>query len=165
MRAAIVSWSIKAGILFLSALFFVISGCSATTERLKQQYSILCIVILMYQALMLLAVGWTILSVRYYTAILSSLLWIISALWVFLFLRKSFIKWLSDLVKDRDTVILIIAALLLSTAVIVLSAEPEGVRFSWDSDTLYGSVYGLDFSSLYDVKQTVFHSHVWLYVK
>ena len=151
---------IKAGILFLSALFFVISGCSVATERLKQQYSILCIVILMYQALMLLAVGWTILSVRYYTAILSSLLWIISALWVFLFLRKSFIKWLSDLVKDRDTVILIIAALLLSTAVIVLSAEPEGVRFSWDSDTLYGSVYGLDFSSLYDVKQTVFHSHV-----
>ena len=53
-----------------------------------------------------------------------------------------------------------ISATVLSAVVIVMSAEPDGVRFTWDSDTLFGFINALDFRSLYDAKLSAFHSHI-----
>ncbi|MCR5649967.1 MAG: hypothetical protein K6F86_02160 [Lachnospiraceae bacterium] len=151
---------VKAGLILVSALLFVISSYCKMSEKLKAEYSVLCILILVYQMVLVFCVGRTIVSIRYYSAVLNSLCWIFAAIYVFLRFRGSLLKWFNGLIRDRETLFLAAAAFLLSAFVITLSAEPEGVRFTWDSDTLYGSVYAMDYRSLYDVKLTTFHSHV-----
>lgn len=52
--------------------------------------------------------------------------------------------------------ILICSSLLTGIVVVILSLESNGVRFSWDSDTLYQFIYSLGYDSLADAHQLMF---------
>lgn len=151
---------IKIGLIFISVLLFFFSCSNISSERIKSQYSILSLGILIYELMLMIATGKTILYIRDYPAIFSNIMWLSVSAVSFIRFKKSFISFFSNLFKDRESINLIISSLATALIVIILSIEPNGVRFSWDSETLYEFIYGLDYESLYDAKLLTFHSHV-----
>lgn len=151
---------VKGGLIFVSAVLFFMSCDRNSESRIKKSYSVLNMFILLYEILLLVSAGKTILYIRDYPAILNSIVWIICPAMNIIRFKTEMSEIRQDLFRDREQNILIISSLIIATFVIILSAEPSGVRFTWDSDTLYQLIYGLGFESLYDAKLMTFHSHV-----
>lgn len=138
----------------------MISCNEACEDKIKTSFSILNLLILVYQLVLFAAIGRTIMYIRDYPAIANSLVWISCSIISLIRFRQHLTGFFFDTIRDRVTLSLIVSSVLIATAVIALSLEPGGVRFSWDSDTLYQFVNDLDFESLYDSKLMTFHSHV-----
>ncbi|MCR5688235.1 MAG: hypothetical protein K6G58_09470, partial [Lachnospiraceae bacterium] len=150
----------KAGLILISACLFLVSCHKDSSPRIKSGYAFLSLAVLIYQLMLIASAGRQVLYIRDYPAILSLIVWTVSSLIAVVRFGGTITAFLSDALKDRGTRTLIIASTLLSAIVIILSAEPNGVRFSWDSDTLYEFIYGRGYESLFDAKQLTFHSHV-----
>ena len=147
---------LRAGLVFISPLLFLCSCNNESSEKVKLSYSILSLIILIHEILLIVAVGKTIFFIRDYPAIISLLMWTICSLIAFIRFIKSLLDFLMAVFRNRNTFILVSFSLILSLVVIFLSADPGGIRFSWDSDTLYGFVYGLEYDSLFDARQLMF---------
>lgn len=147
-------------LIFLSAFLFLFACSSKSSERIKAQYAGLCLVILVFQGLLFVAVGRTILYIHDYAAILNSIMWIGVCAVSIVRYRNNLFRLFSEVFMNRDNLILIASSLVLSLIVIILSAEPTGVAFTLDSNSMFGFVYRLGFESFYYEKQTTFHSHV-----
>ena len=151
---------LKAGLIAGSALLFTFLCIADLNERERRRLSVLSLIVFIWQVLLLIAVGKTVIYIRDYPAIVNSLFWIPCSLLAFIKLRQSFVRGIRELLADHDTILLMLWASILSVVVIILSVEPNGIRFTWDSNELYGFTYRLSFESLYDFKQTMFHNHV-----
>lgn len=151
---------LKLLMVLVSAFLYALSCNNKCSDNIKLSYSVLSLVILIYEITLLIAVGKTIIYIRDYPAIGNSFFWIICSTFSLIRYRHSLTTWINNFRRNRNTVTLIISSALTSIIVILLSCEPEGVRFTWDSDTLYGFIYELDFDALYDAKLLTFHSHV-----
>lgn len=147
---------IKALLILISGLMFILSCNENCSSRIKISYSILSLVIMVYEVLLFVAVGRTILYIRDYPAILNSLVWYLCSLSGFVRFGKWFVFFFKGILRSKETLILIASSLIMALVVIILSAEPTGFRFSWDSDTLYGFIYSLDYDSLYDACSLMF---------
>lgn len=151
---------IKAGLITVSVVFYFYSCRSDSDECIKTHFSLLTAVILSYHVLLLSAVGSTIFYIRDYPAILNSILWITCCTMVLMRYRKQLFSFFSSQLSSPDNRKLIFSSTVIALIVIVLSIEPNGIMFTWDSDTLYEFIYRQDFRSLYDAKLLTFHSHV-----
>ena len=151
---------IKMGLIAASALFFLLSCRNDASESIKVQFSFLALIILIYELILIFAAGKTILYIRDYPAIFNSIVWTAASLISVIRFRKYIIGFFAEVFRDRNTRILIISSSVTALAVILLSIEPNGVRFTWDSNELYLFIYGRDYESLYDAKLLTFHNHV-----
>ena len=152
--------AVKMGLIAVSALLFLLSCSDNASSRAKLQYSFLSLIILVYEILLVTATGQTILYIKDYPAILNCLSW--TAVSLISIIRFRLVIWgfLTNVFKEQTSRILIYSSSITAIMVILLSLEPNGVRFTWDSDTLYQFIYDLDYRSLYDAKLLTFHSHV-----
>ncbi len=149
------------GILILaSAVLYLLSCSQRSHERIRRQYSVLSLCILIYDLILFTATGQTILMIRDYPAILNSLVWTTVSIICIIRFRQDLIRCICDPLKNRDNAILLASSLIIAALVAAASAEPSGIMFTWDSDTLYTFIYSLGFESLYDAKLLTFHSHV-----
>ena len=151
---------VKSGMIGLSAIMFLLAERTDSGETSKERYSVLAFLIILYELLLVQAAGRTIILIRDYPAIFNSIVWIPASIIALLRFRESFVSFWKRTLHDHDSLKLIISASILAIIVALLSAEPNGVMFSWDSDTLYQFIYELNFESLYDSKLLTFHSHV-----
>jgi|GEM_PF-2793392 len=152
---------LKALLILLSAILFTSSCNNNCSNRVKLSYSILNLVILIYEIILLLAVGKTIFFIRDYPALVNSFVWITCSAFSVIRFRRLIIDWLYSLLVNKEISTLIISSALTAIIIILLSCEPNrGIMFTWDSDTLYEFIFGLDFNSLYDSNLLTFHSHV-----
>lgn len=151
---------LKIMLILASSLLYLLSCDDTSDEKIKRQFAFLSLGIIIYELLLIYATGRTILYIRDYPAIFSNLMWLSVSIISFVRFRKSLFICLTNLIKDRTLMILVLSSLITSAIVIILSFEPNGIRFTWDSDTLYEFIYDLDYTSLYDAKLLTFHSHV-----
>lgn len=151
---------VKAGLIGLSALFFLRSVNNDSDELSKERYSVIALIILIYEILLVAATGRTIFMIRDYPAIANGVLWIGACIIALHRFRRSFILFWKRIISGQTTVRMIFIAGAFAFVVILLSTEPNGIRFTWDSDTMYQFIYELDYESLYDAKLLTFHSHV-----
>ncbi len=151
---------VKAGLLFVSAFFYLISCRKSSSEQAKESYSLLSFVILIYEILVFLAAGRTILYIKDYPAISNSVIWIFSSIFSLIRFRDSFINYWKRIMQDRQTIKLIGSATLIAACIILLSFEPTGIKFTWDSEVIYQYIYGLDYDSIYDAKLLTYNCHV-----
>ena len=151
---------LKIMLLFASSLLYLLSCNDTSDEQIKRQFAFMSLGVIIYELLLIYATGRTILYIRDYPALIGNFMWLSVGLISFIRFRKSFFDWFSELIKDRERMTLVFSSLITATIVIILSAEPNGIRFTWDSDTLYEFIYDLDYTSLYDAKLLTFHSHV-----
>lgn len=150
----------KVGLITIAGMLFLVSCREDSLESIKAQYASLGLVVLCYELLLFFAVGRTIVSIRDYSAIINSIVWISCGFIAFFRFKHAFFSTCKTIMRDEVNKKLSIAAIVLSLVVIVLSLEPNGIRFIWDSDTLYEFIYGLDYRAFYDANLTTFHSHV-----
>ncbi len=151
---------VKIGLIAASSLLYLFSCTKNSDEKIKVQYSFLSLAILVFHILLILSTGKTVFYIRDYPAITCCVMWYICSLISVIRFRNYISSYLSGLIKDRDTVILAIASVIISAVVILLSAEPNGIMFTWDSNTLYGFIYEKDYEALYDAKQLLFDNHI-----
>lgn len=146
----------KAGLIFVSSLLYMASCNETCSNKIKESFSLLSFVVLIYEIFLLISVGKILVYTKAYAWILNSIMWTMSALISLFRFRFHFLSFFKKVFSNRRTIILIVSATITSAVVILLSAEPTGVRFSWDSDTFYGFIYSLDYDSLYDGRQLMF---------
>ncbi len=152
---------LKAGLIIISAILFLFSCNEECSERMQASFSALSLVILFYEITLFAAVGRTILYIRDYPAIANSILWTVCSAVSFIRFRKPLFDIVHGFIVDKCDRALLIASTVIAVIVIALSIEPSGMRFSWDSQTLYNHLYHLDFDSLYDARQLMFmRAHV-----
>ncbi len=151
---------VKAGLILASALLFLVSCPKTSDEHTKESYSILSLVILTYEILVFLAAGRTVIYIRDYPAMLNSIAWIGCSLISLIRFRGSFVSFWRRVLGNRKTVILMISSILTAATIILLSLEPDGVKFTWDAEVIYRFVYELDYESLYDAKLLTYNCHV-----
>lgn len=151
---------IKAGLIFLSALMFLVSSSAKADDQYRISFALFSVFILIYQIILLIAVGRTIIYIRDYPLILNSVMWLACSMAQIVRFRNDLRSFLKSLIRDIETVKLIVWSVLIAVIVILLSLEPEGVRFSWDSGTLFDFVNGCEYDSLFDAKQLLFSGHL-----
>ena len=147
---------LRAGLVFIAPVLYLLACDNECTEKVRLSYGILSGVIFVHELMLLAAVGKTIYYIRDYPALISLFMWTICSLAALVRFRKSLIGFFISVFRNRGTFILVCASLILAVLVTILSLEPNGIRFSWDSDTLYGFIYGLGFDALYDARQLMF---------
>ena len=152
--------AVKCLLVFLSAVLYVFSCSKDSSERIKFQYSVLSLLILTVQLIVIISVGRTILYIRDYPAILSSVVWVVAGLYSVCRFRKVIYSFCVATLKKRVQLVLVVSSVVTALLVVVLSVEQHGIRFIWDSDTLYEFVLGLEYDSLYDVHKLLFYNHV-----
>ena len=151
---------IKASLICVSGLLYIMSCKRQKNERIRISHCILSLVIFVYEVLLFIAVGRTILYIRDYPLIINSIVWLSCSLYAVIVYRQDLMAYFRKITNERFTIKLILSSALLAIIVILLSLEPDGIMFSWDSDTLYGFVYNLDYDSLFDAKQLLFWNHI-----
>ena len=151
---------VKACLVVLSAITYLLACNESSEEKYKSRFALLSLVILIYEILLMAVAGKTILYIRDYPAIINSIIWTSSALFSVLRFGRDLTFSFLNVIRSKDTLILISSSAILASVVIIMSLEPSGIMFSWDSDTLYDFIYHLDYESLYDAKLLTFHSHV-----
>ena len=151
---------IKAGLIAASAIFYLITVNSDSSEQVRASYSVLSSLILFHELILIMAAGSTIITIRDYPAILNSIVWIPCGLIGIIRFRTALTSFFKRLINNRDTMILIISSTVTAAVVIILSLEPNGVRFTWDSNELYRFIYSRDYEALYDANLLTFHNHV-----
>ena len=147
---------LRAGLVFISPLLYLCSCNNESGKKVKLSYSVLSLIILIHEILLLIAIGKTIYYIRDYPAMISFFMWTVCSFLALIRFRKSLLDFIVSVFRNHNTVILICSSVILALLVILLSADPGGIRFSWDSDTLYGFVYGLEYDSLFDARQLMF---------
>ncbi len=151
---------VKIALVTASAVLYMISCSNAANEKIKILFSFLSIAVLIWHIMLILSTGKTVLYIRDYPSIISCIMWLVcSAVPVILF-RNSLKTYFLSITKSKDTVVLAAIAALSAATVIILSAEPSGIMFTWDSDTLYRFIYARDYDALYDAKQLLFDNHI-----
>lgn len=158
---------VKIGLIIASGVLFLFSCTSQADKQFKASYSVLSAAILLWQIILIVAVGKTIIYIRDYPAMINSIVWIPCSLISLLRYRRSMTSYFQSLFKDKDSIVLIVASSVLAAIVVVLSLEPEGVRFSWDCNPFYDYIRHLEFDSLFDAKQLMFSGHlsnVYVYI-
>lgn len=151
---------VKACLILVSALLYFLSSHKDMSEDVRITHAFLAVVIILHEVLLVAAVGKTIFYVRDYVACFNSIIWILFSSINIIRFRNSITAFFRHIIKERQTLILVVTSAVLAIVVIVFSIEPSGVRFSWDSNTLYGFVYGLSYDALYDSKQLLFSNHL-----
>lgn len=151
---------VKAGLIAVSALLFVVSCRDDASDRLKTSYAVLSLVILIYEIVLAVAVGKTVLYTRDYPAVLNSIVWTFAGLAGVFRFRRNIASCFTGTFKDRQTRIMIISSAVIATIVIILSAEPSGIMFTWDANTLFDFIRTREYDALYDAKLLLFDNHV-----
>lgn len=151
---------LKAGLIAASSISYYMVGSSYLSDRIAEQYALLSVAVFIYEIMLFLAVGKTVIYIRDYPAILNSIMWISCSFASIIRYRSKIQSFFSRLVSNKERIILVISSTLLSILVIILSIEPTGMKLAWDNDTFYNFINMLDFESLYDAKLLRFYSHI-----